>query len=102
MDGLLKQPNNYLTNKTQVMAFGIIILVRILFIACMVFIIGYVFGNFSAKPALRSITKLASVLVIVLFIVSNVLFFRFAALGRGNYGGQNCGWHHTDTTINRH
>jgi len=84
------------------MAFGIIILVRILFIACMVFIVGYVFGNFAAKPALRTLTKLASVLVIILFIASNVLFFRFAAFGRSNYRGQNCDWHHADTTISKH
>ena len=84
------------------MLFGIIVLVRILFITCMVFIIGYVFGNFSAKPALRTITKLASILVIVLFIASNVLFFRYTAFRSGNYGGQNCGLHHADTTIRKY
>jgi len=65
----------------------IIILIRVLFIACMVFIIGYVFGNFSAKPALRTITKIASILAIVLFISANIFFFRFAVWNHGNYNG---------------
>jgi hypothetical protein len=44
------------------MPFAIIILIQVFFIACMVFIIGYVFGNFSTKPALRIITKISSIL----------------------------------------
>ena len=60
------------------MFFGIFILIRILFAACMVFIIGYVFGNFSKKPALAAITKVAAILAIVLFISVNILSFRFA------------------------
>lgn len=60
------------------MGFGIIILLRVLFAASMVFIIGYVFGGFSKKPALRTITKVASILVIVLFIAANVLLTRMA------------------------
>ncbi|NLR58372.1 hypothetical protein HGH93_09700 [Chitinophaga polysaccharea] len=55
-----------------------IIILRILFAACMVFIIGYVFGGFSKKPALRTITKVAAILVIILFIGTNVLLMRFA------------------------
>ena len=55
------------------MGFGIVI-IRILFITCMVFIIGYVFGGFSRKPALASITKVAAILVIILFIATNMLF----------------------------
>ena len=55
------------------MGLGIII-IRILFITCMVFIIGYVFGGFSKKPALTSITKVAAILVIILFIATNMLF----------------------------
>lgn len=60
------------------MGFVFIILLRILFVACMVFIIGYVFGGFSKKPALRSITKVAAILVIVLFIFTNIMFGRMA------------------------
>ncbi|MBB6112404.1 hypothetical protein SAMN05421821_11865 [Mucilaginibacter lappiensis] len=55
------------------MGFGIII-IRILFITCMVFIIGYVFGGFSKKSALTSITKVAAILVIILFVATNMLF----------------------------
>ena len=58
------------------MFFGIFILIRILFTACMVFIIGYVFGNFSKKPVLAAITKVAAILAIVLFICVNIVSFR--------------------------
>ncbi|MBS0032022.1 hypothetical protein ACTJJ0_33190 [Chitinophaga sp. 22321] len=60
------------------MGFVFIILLRILFVACMVFVIGYVFGGFSRKPALRSITKVAVILAIVLFIFTNIMFARMA------------------------
>ncbi|HXL54835.1 MAG TPA: hypothetical protein VN958_01175 [Chitinophagaceae bacterium] len=81
------------------MPFGIIILIRILFAACMVFIIGYVFGNFSKNATLATITKVASILAIVLFISANVLSFRFAPW---HYDGRNnCGYYQRDTTVNR-
>jgi len=83
------------------MFFGII-LTRILFIACMVFIIGYVFGNFSTNPALRTITKIASILVIALFITANILFFRFAAWDQRAFNGHgNYGWCTHDTTAHK-
>ena len=75
-----------------------IILIRVLFIACMVFIIGYVFGNFSKRPALKTITKIASILAIVLFISVNIFAFRFAA-HHGNFHGNYCAWHHADSAI---
>jgi hypothetical protein len=56
------------------MPVAIIILIRILFAACMVFIIGYVFGNFSKNATPRTITKFASILAPVLFIAANVFF----------------------------
>jgi EamA domain-containing membrane protein RarD len=80
--------------------FGIIILIRILFAACMVFIIGYVFGNFSKRPALATITKVASILAIVLFISANILSFHFAPWQHG--AGNNCRHHQNDTTLNRY
>ena len=52
------------------MFFGII-LTRILFVACMVFIIGYVFGSFSKKRALTTIARIASILIIVLYMAAN-------------------------------
>ncbi len=50
---------------------------RILFAACMVFVIGYIFGGFSKKPVLARFARIASILVIVLFISTGALFFRF-------------------------
>ena len=52
-----------------------ILLSRLLFIACMVFILGYIFGNFSASKTLTRITKVAA---------GNVFIFR----------GRN--WRYTD------
>jgi hypothetical protein len=58
------------------MWFPFIIILRILFVACMVFIIGYVFGGFSKRPSLAVITKVAAILLIVLFIASNAFLMR--------------------------
>ena len=80
------------------MYFGIIILIRILFVACMVFIIGYVFGNFSNKAILSNITKVASILVIVLFIAANIFLFRFGGWHHGNHANNYCSWNQHDTT----
>jgi hypothetical protein len=80
------------------MPFGIIILTRILFTACMVFIIGYVFGNFSKSPVLTRITKFAAILAILLFISANIFLFRFGGWHRGNYSGRNvCAWYQQDS-----
>lgn len=82
------------------MSFVAIILTRILFAACMVFIIGYVFGNFSKKASLTTITKFAAILVIGLFISANILFFRFGGFHRGNFHGKyNCGWRSDSTVV---
>lgn len=59
------------------MFFGIIAL-RLFFVACMVLIIGYVFGNFSKSKRLTTMTKVASILAIVLFISANAFTMRFA------------------------
>lgn len=67
------------------MGFGIIILLRILFIACMVFIVGYVFGPFYKRPALRVITRVAVVLSIILFFAANALFFRGGPWRQGHH-----------------
>jgi len=84
------------------MFFGIIILIRILFAACMVFVIGYVFGNFSKKSALAAISKVASVLAIILFISANIFFFRFNARHRGNYYWRdNCKYYQKDSLNHR-
>lgn len=85
------------------MPFGFIILIRVLFAACMVFIIGYVFGNFSKNATLATITKVASILAIVLFISANIFFFRFSGWRNGNFSGKNnCGWYQKDSTQQVH
>lgn len=83
------------------MFFGFNILIHILFIASMVFIIGYVFGSFWKKPALRTITRVATILVIVLFIASHFFFAGMAMHHRGcwwdrnhpGYYQQDSAWH---------
>jgi hypothetical protein len=75
---------------------GLFIL-RILFAACMVFIVGYVFGNFSKSKGLTTITKVSVILAIVLFMSAGIL--RFAIRYRGNFNGKhNYGWRQLDTT----
>ena len=54
-----------------------IILIRILFAASMVFVIGYVFGNFSKTKTLATISKVAAILSIVLFIAANGILMHF-------------------------
>lgn len=66
------------------MSFAFIIFIRVLFVACMVFILGYIFGSFGKRPVLKTISRIAAILVIVLFIAMNILFVRAAISG---------GWH---------
>ena len=73
-----------------------IIIIRILFAACMVFIIGYVFGGFSKNTSLKIITKIAAILIIVLFIAVNGLFMRSYS-GHGRFHGWNR-WNSCDST----
>jgi hypothetical protein len=54
------------------MFIGLLILIRVLFAASMVFIIGYIYGSFSKNTTLKVITKIAAILVIVLFIGANI------------------------------
>lgn len=83
------------------MFFGII-LSRVLFIACMVFILGYVFGNFSKSKTLTRITKVASVLAIALFIVGNIFLLRSGGWRHGNYSFRsNCHVSQQDSTTTR-
>jgi hypothetical protein len=93
MTSLLKQ-KNYLTIKLQIMI--PIIIIRILFAACMVFIIGYVFGGFSKNRSLKTITKIAAILVIVLFVAVNGLFMR-SYFGHGRFRGMHY-WNRCDST----
>ncbi|WP_298735154.1 hypothetical protein [uncultured Chitinophaga sp.] len=60
---------------------------RILFIACMVFIIGYVFGPFARNRTLTVISRVAAILAIVLFLSANMLFFRFGGWRTAHHPG---------------
>ena len=73
------------------MGFAFIIVLRILFAASMVFIIGYIFGGFSKRPVLKTISKVSAILVIVLFTGVNIVMMR-VAFGHhdGRYGGWRC------------
>jgi hypothetical protein len=86
------------------MFFGIIAL-RILFAACMVFIIGYVFGGFSRNATLTTITKIASILAIVLFVATNVFMVRGMWRNRHLAAGHHACWNYpgnvSDSTIRR-
>mgnify|MGYP001544458564 FL=1 len=73
-----------------------IIIIRILFAASMVFIIGYVFGGFSKNASLKVITKIAAILIIVLFIAVNGLFMR-SYFGHGRFHGRNH-WNSCDSS----
>jgi hypothetical protein len=55
-----------------------------------------VFGSFSKKLVLRRITKVAAILAIVLFILSNVLAVRFA-WNDHRHGMHERGWCHQNS-----
>lgn len=77
---------------------GLIIFFRILFIICMVFVIGYIFGGFAKNPTLSVISKIATILAIVLFISTNIFLTRFAfSRMHGQDVNDRC-WFHSDTT----
>lgn len=71
---------------------------RVLFVASMVFIIGYVFGGFRQRPAITTITRIASILVVVLFIGMSIFAGRAAARnGYWHRAGNSCHYQHADS-----
>lgn len=92
----------FLILKYKAMFFGIHIFIHVLFIACMVFIIGYVFGSFSKKKSLTTITRVAAILVIVLFIAGHFFFRGYNMHHSGlswhmhqqEYDQSDSTWHH--------
>lgn len=89
-------PKNYTT-----MLFAFFIFTRLLFIACMVFIIGHVFGNFSKNRNLRRTARVATIVTIVLFFSTNA-FIKRGAWGeqhRGAHDQEWCGYHEKDSTV---
>jgi hypothetical protein len=86
--------------------FPLFIVLRVLFIASMVFIIGAIFGNFSQRRTLAIFSKIAAILVIVLFFVTTGLGMRFGGWRnyrdhRGVYHYDRCDRLPADSTINR-
>lgn len=53
------------------------IISRILLVACFVLIIGYLFGSFATSKTLTVLTKIAAILLLTGFIISNIFIFRF-------------------------
>jgi hypothetical protein len=76
------------------MFFGFI-LIRVIFAVSMVFIIGYVFGNFSKNEALKVITRVASILVIIAFIATNIFLFHSRGWHQWHHGRKD--WRHYQT-----
>jgi hypothetical protein len=84
------------------MFIGLLILIRVLFAASMVFIIGYVFGSFSKNTILKVITKIAAVLVILLFIGANIFAFRSTGSRWRFHGMQyGCWYDRGDSTFKK-
>jgi hypothetical protein len=84
------------------MFIGLLILIRVLFAACMVFIIGYVFGSFSKNGTLSVIAKIAAILLIVLFIGANIFAFRFTgSRWRFHEAQYGCGYDRSDSTFKK-
>lgn len=75
------------------------ILSRVLFATCMVFILGYVFGSFSKNATLTTITKIASVLAIVLYMTGSVFSFRNAGWRNAANGKYQCEYFKSDSIL---
>lgn len=72
---------------------------RVLFIASFVFIIGYVFGNFSKNKTLTRFAKAGTITALVLYIGMNIFFARFAFRNNMRHPAPY-GWHcEGDSTI---
>lgn len=86
------------------MFFTLFIVTRLLFVASAVFLIGYVFGNFSKSKTLTRITKVATILTIVLFIGTNAFIFRGGPRGHAyakHNGHRDCAAWQTDSTYRK-
>lgn len=75
-----------------------IITVRLLLAACMVLIIGYVFGGFSKSKRLTIMTKIASILIVILFVSANIFAFRFG----NRHFARNGQYDNCDSTFKTH
>ncbi len=81
------------------MFFALLIFARILFAACMVFIIGYIYGPFSKRRDLTIAARIAAIAIIFAFLMMNIFVFRAAASHTGaSHAGrwQRGHWEHCD------
>lgn len=83
------------------MFFGFFIFTRLLLVASMVFIIGYVFGSFAKSKTLTKITKVATILIIVIPILTGVFFASWGGRFRSgdHHTNQACYFQHPDSTM---
>ena len=72
------------------MPVAIFLITRLLMITSLIFIIGYVFGNFSKSVRLTKITRVALIFILVSFVIANIIFFR------SNRGWRYSNFHHSD------
>lgn len=82
------------------MFFGLLIFARILFVACMVFIIGYIYGPFSQRRGLTIAARVAAIAIIFAFIMMNV--FAFRAVSHGGPWQRGGHWSHCDDDHDHH
>lgn len=84
------------------MYLAIFILTRVLFVVGMIFIIGYVFGSFSKNRTLTWITKISTILILVLFILTGVFFARSGGRFHGpdHHVGLTCPFGSQDPELN--
>jgi high-affinity K+ transport system ATPase subunit B len=86
--------------------FPLFIVLRVLFVASMVFIIGHIFGNFSQRRTLAVFSKIAAILVIVLFFASTALGLRMGGSRaydhyRGHHYYEHCDRWAEDSTLHK-
>lgn len=88
------------------MFFALLIFARILFAACMVFIIGYIYGPFSKRRGLTIGARVAAIAIIFAFIMMNIFAFHEHAPRPGRWQqrglGDHCSArHHEDHELKR-
>ncbi len=86
------------------MPFAIFLIMRLLLITSIVFIIGYVFGNFSKSVILTRFTKISSIFIAIAFVASSFFFFRFGGWRHENFNHKDrfeCWQQQQDSTLKK-
>ncbi len=79
------------------MLIGILIVSRILVAVCLVFILSYIFSSSAKSATFTLFTKIAAILMVVLFIATNILIFRGGRI-RDRRSIHNWGYDRCDST----